>query len=169
VSPLSEEKIIDCVTFCAVHSETADRSCFCWTSLGQYAFASLSRCPCCRWQVPVHHEVVLLIITFDPKFLAWQWKLGPTTTPRNARWNPAVGVVMKSQTFFIFCFCGGSGVVIMPHPALCFVSYSFLPAFHQVQIIIEGMLMLGSPEFLLSWPCCCEASCWYENFQTIKN
>jgi hypothetical protein len=47
---------------------------------------------------------------------------------------------MKSETYFIFCFCGGSGVVvIMPHPALFLVSYSFIPIFSpQVWIMLKG-------------------------------
>jgi len=98
-----------------------------WQTLN---FTSQSWCSCCRWQVPIHHEVVLLIITLDSKFLARRWKLRPAATPRNARWNPAVGVVMKSETFFIFCFCGGSGaVLILPHPALFLMFYSFCPTF----------------------------------------
>jgi len=135
-----------------------------------WAFTRRSRCSCFRWEVPVHHEVVLLIITLDSKFLARRWKLRPAATPRNARWNPAVGVVMKSEAYFIFCFCGGSVVVvIMPHPALFLVSYSFLPIFPPKFRLCWRNIILRSPEFLLSWPCHCQARCYSKNFNTILN
>jgi len=59
---------------------------------------------------------------------------------------------------FFFFFCGGSGaVVIMPHPALFLVFYSFLPTFSPSSDYTEGTWYRDHQSFYFSWPRHCQA------------